>query len=132
MVRYVVVPIEIRLKRFKLVNSGMNCFNKLDPQTLPDFISGGFHSPFSDRPAPLAELAARSLQQNLDQNALQFKSLFSNHEGKMFGVLVVKNMEGEFGYLAGFSGMLNQQWLAPGFVPPVFDIEEQVVFFARG
>jgi len=132
MVPYAVVPIPIRLKRFKLTNSDMNCFNKLDPQTLPDFVPQGFHNPFSDRPAPIAELAAKSLQKKLDQNTRQFKSLFSNHEGKMFGVLVVKNTVGEFGYLAGYSGMLNQQWATPGFVPPVFDLDEQVDFLRVG
>ena len=40
-------------------------------------------------------------------------------EGKMFGVLVY-----EGGYLAAFSGTLGGKTCQPGFVPPVFDIQE--------
>jgi len=50
----------------------------------------------------------------------------------MFGVLVVRDSKGKTGYLASFSGMLNQQWLVPGFVPPVFDIEAQTTFLREG
>lgn len=43
-------------------------------------------------------------------------------EGKMFGVLVVKNSTGKTGYLAAFSGKLYGQWCVDGFVPPPFDV----------
>jgi len=38
----------------------------------------------------------------------------------MFGVLVVE-CKGEIGYLAAFSGKLQDQWQTPGFVPPPFN-----------
>lgn len=44
--------------------------------------------------------------------------------GKMFGVLVGKNQQGEIGYLAAFSGKLESGTNIPGFVPPVFDTFE--------
>jgi tRNA pseudouridine32 synthase/23S rRNA pseudouridine746 synthase len=50
----------------------------------------------------------------------------------MFGVLVVVSASGEVGYLAGFSGMLNQQWVLPDFVPPVFNVAQQSVFLTHG
>lgn len=43
-------------------------------------------------------------------------------EGKMFGVLVVKNDAGLIGYLAAFSGKLQGSWCIDGFVPPPFDV----------
>jgi tRNA pseudouridine32 synthase/23S rRNA pseudouridine746 synthase len=48
-------------------------------------------------------------------------------EGKMFGVLVVDG-----GYLAAFSGMLDGQWLVPGFVPPAFDVAARDAFWPAG
>ena len=41
--------------------------------------------------------------------------------GKMFGLLLVKNQAGTLGYLAAFSGKLNESVNIPGFVLPVFD-----------
>ena len=50
----------------------------------------------------------------------------------MFGVLVVADEKGSIGYLSAFSGMLNQQWLLSGFVPPVFDSETQANILSTG
>ncbi len=47
----------------------------------------------------------------------------------MFGVLVVKNNQGELGYLSAFSGKIADQNLLPGFVPPVFDMLTSDSFF---
>ncbi|MDA9906635.1 RluA family pseudouridine synthase, partial [Cyclobacteriaceae bacterium] len=41
--------------------------------------------------------------------------------GKMFGVLVVQNMQKELGYLAAFSGKLAEKNYLEGFVGPVYD-----------
>jgi len=46
-------------------------------------------------------------------------SLFTANYGKMFGVLVVKDQNGEFGFLSAFSGTVSGQWELPGFVPPL-------------
>ena len=48
-------------------------------------------------------------------------------EGKMFGVLIYSPTnvgEGSVSYLAAFSGTLGGKTCQPGFVPPVFDIQE--------
>jgi tRNA pseudouridine32 synthase/23S rRNA pseudouridine746 synthase len=52
--------------------------------------------------------------------------------GKMFGVLVVKNMQGELGYLCAVSGKLAGQNQHELFVPPVFDILPKDGFFRKG
>lgn len=51
--------------------------------------------------------------------------------GKMFGVLVVENQQGELGYLAAFSGKLGNSNDHHGFVPPVFDLLEAQGFFRK-
>ena len=47
----------------------------------------------------------------------------------MFGVLLVKNTDGEIGFISAFSGRLAQQNNIAGFVPPVFDLLAQDSFF---
>ena len=54
------------------------------------------------RPVPLATFAGK-------------------HGGKMFGVLVVRDIQGQVGYLRAFSGTVAGQWLIPGFVAPLFN-----------
>lgn len=74
-----------------------------------------FPNPFDEiGPHPVAALAAHQLQQSLrvDDSA----------EGKVLGVLVVKTAQG-LAYLKAFSGKWQAGWLAPGFAPPLFDIE---------
>lgn len=60
--------------------------------------------------------------------------MVSNDEsaiGKMFGVLLVQNPQGEIGFLSAFSGKVAEQNLLPGFVPPVFDMLTKESFFHR-
>lgn len=51
--------------------------------------------------------------------------------GKMFGVLVVQNKEGELGYLAAFSGKLAESNHWEKFVPPVFDMLQKESYFKQ-
>lgn len=51
--------------------------------------------------------------------------------GKMFGVLLVRDKEGQIGFLAGFSGKLANRNHIEGFVPPVFDLLDQDSFFLQ-
>jgi len=50
--------------------------------------------------------------------------LFGEQRGKMFGVLHCLDRRAEPIYLYAFSGQFNGQWLAPGWVPPLFDMDE--------
>jgi tRNA pseudouridine32 synthase/23S rRNA pseudouridine746 synthase len=84
-----------------------------------------FTFPFYYEPHALAELAAKELQEHIQDTDFDYH--FGLEEGKgevgkMFGVLVVRNQEGELGYLSAFSGKIGDSNFHPGFVPPVFDV----------
>ncbi|GGP55571.1 RNA pseudouridine synthase [Shewanella algicola] len=106
--------------------------NTVAEQGLPE----SFTFPFYYQPHPLTVLAAQQLQQELlEANPWQHNfGLDSNNDrgmviGKMFGVLVVKDIHGQLGFLAAFSGKLADQNILPPFVPPVFDMLTQDSFF---
>jgi tRNA A37 threonylcarbamoyladenosine dehydratase len=43
-------------------------------------------------------------------------------EGKMMGVLIVTDKEGQTGFLSGFSGNVGEKSIIEGFVPPIYDL----------
>ncbi len=49
--------------------------------------------------------------------------LFGDQRGKMFGVLHGIDSGGHQIWLYGFSGQFNGRWTAPGWVPPLFDVQ---------
>ncbi|AEA42055.1 RluA family pseudouridine synthase [Fluviicola taffensis] len=51
--------------------------------------------------------------------------------GKMFGVLVVEDKQGDLGFLAAFSGKLAESNDHDYFVPPVFDLLDSQGFFRK-
>lgn len=97
-----------------------------------------FTFPFYYKPHPLCMLAVKYLQQDLVVQGVgeQDFSLNSVDEargnGKMLGVLLVLNTQGEVGYLSAFSGQVVEQNNGPKFVPPVFDILDENGFFLTG
>lgn len=97
-----------------------------------------FTFPFYYEPHQLAEIAVREVQGYLE-NQTDFTHDFglnshstTNAIGKMFGILVVKNSENEFGFLAAFSGKLEDESCPDFFVPPVFDLRTENSFFKKG
>lgn len=78
-----------------------------------------FTYPFHYTPHPLCVKAAEEVQQYLQTRTDWHEEL---QQGKMFGVLVVKNPTGEVGYLAAFSGNLSGSNHHDYFVPPVYDL----------
>ncbi|MEO9850947.1 MAG: pseudouridine synthase [Reichenbachiella sp.] len=101
---------------------------------LPD----NFTYPFFYEPHPLCLLAAEQLQDYL-QNQTEWQHDFGIDHfvdgvnvGKMFGVLLVQNDEGETGFLSAFSGKLAGKHHQPGFVPPVVDYLVVDSFFRKG
>ncbi|OBT13386.1 RNA pseudouridine synthase [Vibrio sp. UCD-FRSSP16_10] len=84
-----------------------------------------FTYPFYYEPHPLSVMASTQLQQTLQANP-DFSSFT---RGKMFGVLVVKNTQGELGFLSAFSGKINDSNHHQGFVPPVYDMLEEGSFY---
>jgi tRNA pseudouridine32 synthase/23S rRNA pseudouridine746 synthase len=83
-----------------------------------------FTFPFRYEPHPLCRIAVEELQARI-------RALLPPGEGKMFGVLVVRDGAGALGYLAAFSGLLAGRSLQTGFVPPVYDLTDPDGFFKR-
>lgn len=78
-----------------------------------------FTCPFFYTPHPLAVKAAHEVQRYLTTRTDWADELA---QGKMFGVLVVKNTDGQLGFLASFSGNIAGRACHNWFVPPIFDI----------
>ncbi|TMM29972.1 RluA family pseudouridine synthase [Polaribacter aestuariivivens] len=97
-----------------------------------------FTFPFYYQAHSLAKIAANELQDYLE-NQTDFTHNFGlnindtkNAIGKMFGVLVVKNKQNELGFLAAFSGKLEDESCPEIFVPPVFDLRTKNSFYRKG
>lgn len=54
---------------------------------------------------------------------LTTKYLWGEARGQMFGVLVVRDVNGRAGVLKAFSGQYNGLWDVDGWVPPLIDVE---------
>ena len=78
-----------------------------------------FTYPFRYTPHPLSRMAAEEVQAYLLTRPEWQEEL---QQGKMFGVLVVRTLQGEIGYLAAFSGNLAGSNHHAFFVPPVYDL----------
>ena len=96
-----------------------------------------FTFPFYYEPHQLSIIASNDLQAYLETQT-DFEHNFGlqeNHEGlvigKMFGVLVCKNQEGQLGYLWAFSGKLAGVNHLPYFVPTIFDMLQENGFFRK-
>jgi len=101
--------------------------------TLPE----RFTFPFQYIPHPLCERAAEAVQAYLDETNIAHDFGLEDASkgkptGKMFGVLVVQNQQGELGYLRAFSGRLANSYHQPNFVPPVVDLLQPDGFFRQG
>ena len=89
---------------------------------------GRFNNPFYYSPHALCVMAAGEVRAMLARdNAVAADAA----RGKMFGVLVVRDGDGELGFLAAFSGLLAGRNSVPGFVPPVFDMQAPDGYFKK-
>lgn len=87
-----------------------------------------FTWPFHYTPHPICRLAAAEVEEYLRSRQDWAEEIA---EGKMFGVLVVRDKEGEIGFVAAFSGNLAGSNLHAYFVPPVYDMLRPDDFFRR-
>lgn len=100
-------------------------------------VSRKLNNPFYHTPPELAIIAANKLKKSIPNypwkhefgTAGQFNEFAL---GKMFGVLVVSNKQGDIGYLRAFSGKIDESNNWEGFVPPVFNVLETDGFFKVG
>ena len=85
-----------------------------------------FINPFRYQPHPLVRKAAESVISEIDGSE-SLSALFA--EGKMLGVLIVQDKEGQIFHLKGFSGTVGGKACLEGFVPPIFDLTESGGFY---
>lgn len=78
-----------------------------------------FNCPFCYTPHPLAVEAANCVQRYLTTRTDWADEIA---QGKMFGVLVAQDRNGQLGFLAAFSGNIDGRARHSWFVPPIFDI----------
>lgn len=115
----------------------MNKFHSFKNIIEENELPNKFTFPFNYEVHSLAKIAAKKLQEYLiNKTDWNHNFGFNQDEktdviGKMFGVLVVKNKEGEIGYLAAFSGKIANSNDHIYFVPPVFDILKKDGFFRK-
>ena len=87
-----------------------------------------FNNPFYYSPHPLCVMAAEEVRAMLSCDSAVAADAA---RGKMFGVLVVRDIDGSLGYLAAFSGLLAGSNNVAGFVPPVFDLQSPHGYFKQ-
>lgn len=85
-----------------------------------------FTWPFHYKPHVLCRIAATEVQNYISKNNEWLGEL---QQGKMFGVLVVKDENGELGYVSAFSGNLVGKNNHEYFVPPIYDALQPGDFF---
>ena len=88
-----------------------------------------FTWPFHYVPHALSVIAAKEVKSYL-ATRLDWSEEIAR--GKMFGVLVVEDGNGELGFLSAFSGNLAGSNCHDYFVPPVYDMLQPSDFFRRG
>ncbi|TYP97851.1 RluA family pseudouridine synthase [Tenacibaculum adriaticum] len=98
--------------------------------SIDDELPQKFNYPFQYTPHKISKIAAEEVQNYLE-NQTDFKGGFDKL-GKMFGVLIVKTLEGKLAYITAFSGSINENFLLNGFVPPILDTLNPKVFFKVG
>lgn len=96
----------------------------VQPQELPS----RFNNPFYYSPHKLCVIAAGAVRDILSCNAHVAAEVA---KGKMFGVLVVQDAQGQVGFLAAFSGLLCGTNMLDGFVPPVYDLLSPSGYFKQ-
>ncbi len=113
-------------------------FHAFPPELQSSETPTNFTFPFSYTPHWLSEIATKEIQHHLETQT-EWEHNFGLEDdaqegaiGKMFGVLVVENLNGEIGYLAAFSGKLANSNHHRFFVPPVFDMLKEDGFYRIG
>lgn len=110
-------------------------FENLEP-SIP--LPTSFTFPFFYVPHPLALNACLAMQKNFPDGGLWDRSngnQYSNEGlevGKMFGALVVRTSNGNLGYLAAYSGKLDDERFNLPFVPPIYNLWDEDGFYKKG
>jgi len=103
----------------------MDCFNLFNNDNLNTGLPSFFTNPFDYEPHNLCLKASALLQSTLVQPSPSSK-------GKMYGVLIAKNRNGELGFICAYSGNEKEFSSSISFVPQVCDITNKRSFFKQG
>ena len=87
-----------------------------------------FNNPFRYTPSTVTAEAAKAVLGHIFSSD-RLMQAFS--EGKMLGVLVIRDSAGGIGFLAGFSGLAGGRSMLPYFVPPVLDLTDPSGYFRQ-
>ncbi len=113
-----------------------DCFKPFRGEALDIQMPEKFCYPFYYEPHLIAKIAAEELMERIGKELEVYHDFGLSGEGeglgKMFGVLVVKDKNGNHGYLSAFSGKLEGGIHISGFVPPVFDTLDERGFYRQG
>lgn len=115
------------------------CFIPLDQSLRKSLIPAILNSPFAANPPEICKIAAADLSQYLIKEQENWPQNFGLDsadsrpvKGKMFGVLVVENKNGQLGYLATFSGKFPGINHPEIFVPSLFDVSHHNEYVSAG
>lgn len=86
------------------------------------------NNPFFYKPHPLCIIAAQKIISYINSDT-KWNDAFS--QGKMLGVLIVKDNNGEIYYLAAYSGNLLFKEHNNFFVPPIYDLSHPLNFYKK-
>ena len=86
------------------------------------------NNPFCYEPHPLCLEAANEVREYLKQHPEWHEEI---QAGKMFGVLVCEDEEGQLGFLTAYSGQIGGREDWPWFVPAVFDYLQPTGYFKQ-
>ena len=110
----------------KTIDAMLHRFNQdISDIALPE----AFTWPFHYLPHELSVIAAQEVKSYLATRSEWSEEIA---RGKMFGVLVVEDKQGELGFLSAFSGNLAGSNCHNYFVPPIYDMLQPGDFFRRG
>ena len=101
----------------------MNCLHRFPPGLSTEF-EDSFNDPFRYRPHPAIAAAAEEVLKMVPESDFR--------QGKMLGVLAVEAPDGTKGYLAAFSGSVNDKNIIDGFVPPIYNLLDPEGGFKKG
>ena len=106
-----------------------NKFHLLGPEAATMALPQRFTCPYCYEPHPLALMAVEQVQQYVSSRTDWADELGA---GKMLGVLVAQDAQGQLGFLAAFSGNLAGSVHHDFFVPPVYNLLDPQGEFKRG
>ncbi|PKI17342.1 RluA family pseudouridine synthase [Colwellia sp. 12G3] len=108
--------------------SHLSCFTKFTCDISQYQLPAKFTYPFHYQTHPLAQAASEELQLKLKR----FHPVDSEQQGRMYGVLIVKDMQGSLGYLSALSGNANESGTDEraeiNFVPTIHQAYKQSEF----